>query len=171
MIPSRIAPARDASGRLVWDLRESPLRHGDAHASSGVRRDGYRSAAVAIGGPPRGRRPARRGGPEVVPRTHDGAGSACRLPLPRFAGSGTTPSTLAVTTPMAPADPTVAVTINPPRRLRGLDSLRGVAIATVILFHVQLHFPTPKLLKRLALLGYNSVQLFFIVSDITICYM
>jgi len=72
---------------------------------------------------------------------------------------------------MAPADPTVAVTINTPRRLRGLDSLRGVAIATVILFHVQLHFPAPGLLGRLALLGYNGVQLFFIVSGITMCYM
>jgi len=72
---------------------------------------------------------------------------------------------------MPPADPTVAVTINTPRRLRGLDSLRGIAIATVILFHVQLHFPAPGLLGRMALLGYNGVQLFFIVSGITMCYM
>lgn len=74
-------------------------------------------------------------------------------------------------TSMALADPTVAVTINTPRRLRGLDSLRGIAIATVILFHVQLHFPAPGLLGRIALLGYNGVQLFFIVSGITMCYM
>ncbi len=72
---------------------------------------------------------------------------------------------------MAPADPTVAVTINTPRRLRGLDSLRGIAITTVILFHVQLHFPAPGLLGRIALLGYNGVQLFFIVSGLTMCYM
>lgn len=71
---------------------------------------------------------------------------------------------------MAP-DPTVPVTINTPGRLRGLDSLRGIAIATVVLFHVQLHFPAPGLLGRLALLGYNGVQLFFIVSGITMCYM
>jgi exopolysaccharide production protein ExoZ len=72
---------------------------------------------------------------------------------------------------MAPADPIAPVTINAPRRLRGLDSLRGIAIATVIVFHVQLHFPAPGLLGRLALLGYNGVQLFFIVSGITMCYM
>jgi exopolysaccharide production protein ExoZ len=72
---------------------------------------------------------------------------------------------------MPPADPTVAVTINTPRRLRGLDSLRGVAIAAVVLFHVQLHFSAPGLLGRMALLGYNGVQLFFIVSGITMCYM
>jgi len=72
---------------------------------------------------------------------------------------------------MAPADPTAAVTINTPRRLRGLDSLRGIAIATVILFHVQLHFPAPGPAGRIALLGYNGVQLFFIVSGITMCYM
>ena len=63
------------------------------------------------------------------------------------------------------------VTIVQPRRLRGLDSLRGLAIALVILFHVQLHFPATGLLGRAALLGYNGVQLFFVVSGITMCYM
>ncbi len=63
------------------------------------------------------------------------------------------------------------VTITTPRRLRGLDSLRGLAIALVVLFHVQLQFPAPGLLGRAALLGYNGVQLFFVVSGITMCYM
>jgi exopolysaccharide production protein ExoZ len=66
---------------------------------------------------------------------------------------------------------TAPVTIAKPRRLLGLDSLRGLAIALVILFHVQLHFPAPGLLGRIALLGYNGVQLFFVVSGITMCYM
>ena len=61
--------------------------------------------------------------------------------------------------------------IGQPNRLRGLDSLRGIAIALVIIFHVQLHFSAPGLIGRAALLGYNGVQLFFIVSGITMCYM
>ena len=73
---------------------------------------------------------------------------------------------------MRPTDPIAPATPNPTvRRLRGLDSLRGVAIALVILFHVQLHFGAPGLVGKLALLGYNGVQLFFIVSGITMCYM
>ena len=73
---------------------------------------------------------------------------------------------------MHPTDPIVPAALNPDvRRLRGLDSLRGVAIALVILFHVQLHFGAPGLVGKLALLGYNGVQLFFIVSGITMCYM
>jgi peptidoglycan/LPS O-acetylase OafA/YrhL len=70
------------------------------------------------------------------------------------------------------ADPTAPVTTTASgRRLRGLDTLRGVAIALVILFHVQLHFGAPGVVGKLALLGYNGVQLFFIVSGITMCYM
>lgn len=72
---------------------------------------------------------------------------------------------------MPPHEPSPPVTIVKPRRLLGLDSLRGAAIALVIMFHVQLHFPAPGLVGRIALLGYNGVQLFFIVSGITMCYM
>jgi exopolysaccharide production protein ExoZ len=73
---------------------------------------------------------------------------------------------------MSPAAPTAPVTINlPGRRLRGLDTLRGIAITMVIVYHVQLHFGAPGLVGQLARLGYNGVQLFFIVSGITMCYM
>ena len=73
---------------------------------------------------------------------------------------------------MRPADPNAPDSNTPAgRRLRGLDTLRGVAIALVILFHVQLHFGAPGLVGKVALLGYNGVQLFFIVSGITMCYM
>jgi exopolysaccharide production protein ExoZ len=67
---------------------------------------------------------------------------------------------------------TEPVTISQPRnRLRGLDTLRGLAITMVIAYHVQLHFPAPGAFGRLVHLGYNGVQLFFIVSGITMCYM
>ncbi len=73
---------------------------------------------------------------------------------------------------MPPAAPTAPVTINQPGgRLRGLDTLRGIAITMVIVYHVQLHFGAPGLVGQLAHLGYNGVQLFFIVSGITMCYM
>ena len=73
---------------------------------------------------------------------------------------------------MSLAAPTAPVTIDQPRnRLRGLDTLRGIAIAMVVVYHVQLHFGAPGLLGKLAHLGYNGVQLFFIVSGITMCYM
>jgi len=73
---------------------------------------------------------------------------------------------------MSLAAPTAPVTIDQPRnRLRGLDTLRGIAITMVIVYHVQLHFGAPGLLGQLAHLGYNGVQLFFIVSGITMCYM
>ena len=73
---------------------------------------------------------------------------------------------------MPPAAPTPPVTIDQARgRLRGLDTLRGIAIAMVIVYHVQLHFSAPGPIGMLARLGYNGVQLFFIVSGITMCYM
>ena len=73
---------------------------------------------------------------------------------------------------MPPTAPTAPVTINQPGgRLRGLDTLRGIAITMVIIYHVQLHFGAPGLLGQIAHLGYNGVQLFFIVSGITMCYM
>ncbi len=55
--------------------------------------------------------------------------------------------------------------------MRGLDTLRGIAITMVIVYHVQLHFGAPGLIGELAHLGYNGVQLFFIVSGITMCFM
>jgi peptidoglycan/LPS O-acetylase OafA/YrhL len=73
---------------------------------------------------------------------------------------------------MPAAAPTAPATINSPGgRLRGLDALRGIAITMVIVYHVQLHFGAPGLLGQLARLGYNGVQLFFIVSGITMCHM
>jgi exopolysaccharide production protein ExoZ len=73
---------------------------------------------------------------------------------------------------MSATVPTLPVTINEPHgRLRGLDTLRGIAITMVIIYHVQLHFGAPGLVGQLAHLGYNGVQLFFIVSGITMCYM
>jgi peptidoglycan/LPS O-acetylase OafA/YrhL len=70
--------------------------------------------------------------------------------------------------PDAPSRSTPAVEN---QRLRGLDSLRGIAISLVVIFHVQLHFSAPGLIGKIALLGYNGVQLFFIVSGVTMCYM
>ena len=73
---------------------------------------------------------------------------------------------------MPPAVPTTPVTINQPGgRLRGLDTLRGIAITMVIVYHVQQHYAAPGIVGDLARLGYNGVQLFFIVSGITMCYM
>jgi exopolysaccharide production protein ExoZ len=73
---------------------------------------------------------------------------------------------------MPPAAQNAPITVNQPGvRLRGLDTLRGIAITMVIGYHVQLHFGAPGLLGQLAHLGYNGVQLFFIVSGVTMCYM
>jgi peptidoglycan/LPS O-acetylase OafA/YrhL len=69
------------------------------------------------------------------------------------------------------SEPLASAPLGKPGRLRGLDSLRGIAISLVIIFHVQLHFSAPGLVGKMALLGYNGVQLFFIVSGITMCYM
>ena len=53
----------------------------------------------------------------------------------------------------------------------GLDSLRGMAILAVIAFHVGIRFPPAGVLGAVASLGYNGVQLFFIVSAVSMCYM
>ena len=73
---------------------------------------------------------------------------------------------------MPPVAQTAPITINQPGvRLRGLDTLRGIAIAMVIAYHVHLHFGAPGPVGQLAHLGYNGVQLFFVVSGVTMCYM
>ncbi len=72
---------------------------------------------------------------------------------------------------MNPLDPDDKAPPAKNRRLRGLDSLRGLAISLVVIFHVQLRFGAPGIVGKVALLGYNGVQLFFIVSGVTMCYM
>ncbi|MBX3621799.1 MAG: acyltransferase [Rhizobacter sp.] len=56
-------------------------------------------------------------------------------------------------------------------RLESLDTLRGVAIVMVVAYHVSILFrPAPWLLS-LAKLGNQGVQLFFLISAITMCFM
>jgi peptidoglycan/LPS O-acetylase OafA/YrhL len=56
-------------------------------------------------------------------------------------------------------------------RLQGLDALRGCAILMVIVFHVALHFKLSPMLARITAQGYNGVQLFFLISAVTMCHM
>ena len=56
-------------------------------------------------------------------------------------------------------------------RMVGLDSLRGLAILAVIAFHVAIRFPPPGLVATATAYGYVGVQLFFVVSAISMCYM
>ncbi len=56
-------------------------------------------------------------------------------------------------------------------RMVGLDSLRGIAILAVIAFHVGIHFPPGGAIGSIASLGYTGVQLFFIVSAVSMCFM
>ena len=56
-------------------------------------------------------------------------------------------------------------------RLDSLDSLRGVAILMVILFHVSVPFQPGNVLGRVLVLGNAGVQLFFLVSAVTMCHM
>lgn len=58
-----------------------------------------------------------------------------------------------------------------PDRLHGLDALRGVAILMVIVFHVAIHFVPSPGLARIAAQGYSGVQLFFLISAVTMCHM
>ena len=59
----------------------------------------------------------------------------------------------------------------PANRLESLDTLRGIAILMVIGFHASVAFrPTP-LLQSFAKLGNQGVQLFFLISAITMCMM
>lgn len=56
-------------------------------------------------------------------------------------------------------------------RLESLDTLRGAAILMVILFHVSARFSPGGWLAKVLLLGSTGVQLFFLVSAITMCHM
>src|SRR5690349_21021518 len=57
------------------------------------------------------------------------------------------------------------------KRLGALDALRGIAILMVILFHTSVDFPPDQRLGRLLGIGNFGVQLFFLVSAITMCHM
>ena len=73
-------------------------------------------------------------------------------------------------------DPDIAATVDPrapadARRVVGLDSLRGVAILAVIAYHVGMRFVPGGVVGAAAGLGYTGVQLFFIVSAISMCHV
>jgi len=58
------------------------------------------------------------------------------------------------------------------KRDQSLDFLRGIAIFAVVIFHVSLFFgPQHSFYRTLASQGFLGVQLFFIVSAITMCRM
>jgi peptidoglycan/LPS O-acetylase OafA/YrhL len=59
----------------------------------------------------------------------------------------------------------------PGGRLEGLDTLRGIAILMVIGFHVSIMFQPAAWLGSLTRLGNQGVQLFFLISAITMCFM
>lgn len=56
-------------------------------------------------------------------------------------------------------------------RLTSLDSCRGVAILMVIAFHVSLTYRPAPWVERLTAIGNLGVQLFFLVSAVTMCLM
>jgi exopolysaccharide production protein ExoZ len=56
-------------------------------------------------------------------------------------------------------------------RLTSLDSCRGVAILMVVAFHVSVTYQPAVWLARLAVIGNLGVQLFFLVSAVTMCLM
>ena len=56
-------------------------------------------------------------------------------------------------------------------RLHSLDTLRGIAIVMVVAFHVTVMFRPAPWLASLAQLGNSGVQLFFLISAITMCFM
>jgi peptidoglycan/LPS O-acetylase OafA/YrhL len=56
-------------------------------------------------------------------------------------------------------------------RLESLDTLRGVAILMVIAFHVSIMFQPVAWLGSVARWGNQGVQLFFLISAITMCFM
>jgi len=58
-----------------------------------------------------------------------------------------------------------------PHRLDSLDTLRGIAIFMVIAFHASVAFRPAPWLQALAKLGNQGVQLFFLISAITMCLM
>ena len=56
-------------------------------------------------------------------------------------------------------------------RLESLDTLRGIAIFMVIGFHASVAFHPAPWLQSIAKLGNQGVQLFFLISAITMCMM
>ena len=56
-------------------------------------------------------------------------------------------------------------------RLSSLDSCRGVAILMVVAFHVSVIYRPAAWLGQLAIFGNLGVQLFFLVSAVTMCLM
>src|SRR3954447_5271927 len=56
-------------------------------------------------------------------------------------------------------------------RLHSLATLRGIAIVMVVAFHVTVMFRPAPWLASLAQLGNSGVQLFFLISAITMCFM
>lgn len=57
------------------------------------------------------------------------------------------------------------------QRLSSLDACRGIAILMVVCFHVSVIWPSVSWINHLAKLGNLGVQLFFLVSAVTMCYM
>ena len=57
-------------------------------------------------------------------------------------------------------------------RIDYLDILRGIAISMVVVFHTGIHFqPDGSSIMGFLSYGAHGVQLFFIVSAITMCVM
>jgi len=56
-------------------------------------------------------------------------------------------------------------------RMQSLDTMRGVAVLMVITLHVSWHFRPVRWLFEVARLGNQGVQLFFLISAITMCFM
>jgi peptidoglycan/LPS O-acetylase OafA/YrhL len=62
--------------------------------------------------------------------------------------------------------------VNAKGRMRSYDMLRGIAISGVVIFHTFIIFdPHIKIISAVAGLGVYGVQLFFIVSSLTMCLM
>jgi len=57
------------------------------------------------------------------------------------------------------------------KRLGSLDLCRGIAILMVVGFHASLTYPPSRWIARVAELGNMGVQLFFLVSAVTMCHM
>jgi exopolysaccharide production protein ExoZ len=57
------------------------------------------------------------------------------------------------------------------KRITSLDACRGIAILMVVCFHVVLIYNHPTWVIPLAGLGFLGVQLFFLVSAVSMCYM
>src|SRR5579863_3083665 len=57
------------------------------------------------------------------------------------------------------------------KRITGLDACRGIAILMVICFHVAQIYNRPAWVGRLSSFGFLGVQLFFLVSAVSMCYM